>query len=130
MLATAVRALRAGDSPHSPAGRGAGAAPLGGTGAGRDGGGDGGPGGVPLRRTTPYETLSALRAAAAEGAPLWIGYVNAEGRSTLRMIEPVHVEGGYVSAYDHLRDEVRTFTVSRISGVASADVLTPGPASS
>ena len=102
LLTAAVRALRAG-------GRSGGAST----------GGDGPA--VPLRRAGPYEVLSALRTAAAEGRPVWIGYVNAEGRATLRMIEPLQVEGGYVSAFDHLRDEVRTFSVSRITGIAEVE---------
>ena len=30
------------------------------------------------------------------------------------------VEGGYVSAFDHLSDSVRTFAVARITGIAPA----------
>jgi predicted DNA-binding transcriptional regulator YafY len=55
------------------------------------------------------------------GAPLWIGYVNAEGHATQRVVEPISVEGGYVKAYDHLRDEVRTFAIHRITGVSHID---------
>ncbi|MDP9396871.1 MAG: WYL domain-containing protein, partial [Actinomycetota bacterium] len=102
LLTAAVRGMRAGERAGGPLAEGDGSA-------------------VPLRRTSPYEILSALRRAADEGAPLWIGYVNAEGRATLRVIEPVHVEGGYVSAFDHLRDEVRTFSVARITGVAEVE---------
>lgn len=71
-----------------------------------------------LRRTTPTETLAVLRDAAREGAALWIGYVNAEGQSRVRVIEPIRVEGGQVSAFDHLRQQVRTFAVHRITGLA------------
>ena len=39
-------------------------------------------------------------------------------RGSQRVIEPIKVEGGYVTAYDHARDEVRTFAIHRITGVA------------
>jgi predicted DNA-binding transcriptional regulator YafY len=34
------------------------------------------------------------------------------------VIEPVRVEGGFVTAYDHGADRVRTFAVHRITGAA------------
>jgi predicted DNA-binding transcriptional regulator YafY len=34
------------------------------------------------------------------------------------VIAPVRVEGGYVTAYDHTADEVRTFALHRITGVS------------
>ena len=34
------------------------------------------------------------------------------------MVEPRSVEGGYVAAYDHLRQEDRTFSLHRITGIA------------
>ncbi len=52
---------------------------------------------------------------------MWIGYINAEGLSSQRVIDPVKVEGGFVTAYDHLSDEVRTFALHRITGVAEVD---------
>jgi predicted DNA-binding transcriptional regulator YafY len=60
-----------------------------------------------------------VQRAAAEGRPLWIGYLNAEGEASRRLIEPHFVEGGAVVAYDHRRSEVRTFLVHRITGVAT-----------
>lgn len=52
------------------------------------------------------------------GTAVWIGYVNAEGAASQRVIAPVRVEGGFVTAYDHTADEVRTFALHRITGVA------------
>jgi predicted DNA-binding transcriptional regulator YafY len=69
--------------------------------------------------------LSALREASRTGARLWIGYVNAEGRASQRVIDPIAVEGGYVSAFDHLREEVRTFALHRITGVRAVDEEAP-----
>ncbi|RJK97794.1 helicase C-terminal domain-containing protein [Vallicoccus soli] len=70
-------------------------------------------------RSAVGDTLAALRSAAEEGASLWIGYVNNDGHASERVIDPVRVEGGHVTAFDHLRDEVRTFAVHRITGVAA-----------
>lgn len=52
------------------------------------------------------------------GGTLWMGYVNADGAASQRVIEPVRVEGGFVTAYDHTTAAVRTFTLHRITGVA------------
>jgi hypothetical protein len=104
LLAAAIRAIRAGDlaatAPRKPAED---AAPL-------------GPGQLP--RTSSAETLATMQAAVLTGEALWIGYVNAEGAASQRVIAPVRVEGGFVTAYDHTADEVRTYPLHRITGVA------------
>ncbi|MFJ8538818.1 helicase-associated domain-containing protein [Streptomyces sp. NPDC093591] len=104
LLAAAIRAIRAGDlastTPRRPS---ASAAPV--------TGGD-------LPRTTSAETLATMQAAVLTGEALWIGYVNAEGTASQRVIAPVRVEGGFVTAYDHTADEVRTYPLHRITGVA------------
>jgi hypothetical protein len=64
------------------------------------------------------DVLAMLNQAIEDGEPLLIGYVDAEGRGSQRVIEPVAVEGGHVSAYDQLRGAVRTFAVHRITGVS------------
>jgi hypothetical protein len=74
-----------------------------------------------LTRKPTADILAMLVQAAAMGQPLWIGYVNAEGHASQRVVEPLSVEGGYVSAFDHLREEVRTFAVHRITGVSAID---------
>jgi hypothetical protein len=107
LLGAAVRALRAGDRASTavrrPSSPGSAQAPSG------------------LRSLGSSATLQLLRAAAAESAPLWIGYVNADGGASQRVIEPISVEGGYVRAFDHVHDEVRTFALHRITGVAQLD---------
>ncbi|MGP9020157.1 helicase-associated domain-containing protein [Streptomyces sp. BR1] len=71
-----------------------------------------------LPRTTPAETLATVQAAAMTGSAVWIGYVNADGAASQRVIAPVRVEGGFVTGYDHTADEVRTYPLHRITGVA------------
>ncbi|WP_326619089.1 helicase C-terminal domain-containing protein [Streptomyces decoyicus] len=103
LLTAAVRAIRAGDLAataerkpvHAPA-------PVSGA----------------LPRTTSAETLATMQAAVLTHSALWIGYVNADGAASQRVIAPVRVEGGFVTAYDHTSDEVRTYPLHRITGVA------------
>ncbi|MDK0521201.1 helicase C-terminal domain-containing protein [Streptomyces sp. ML-6] len=107
LLGAAVRAIRAGDTAATVARKDtattsdAPAAP---------------PGSLP--RTTSAETLATVQAAAMTGSALWIGYVNADGAASQRVIAPVRVEGGFVTAYDHTADEIRTYPLHRITGVA------------
>ncbi|GAA0640652.1 helicase-associated domain-containing protein [Streptomyces thermocarboxydovorans] len=106
LLTAAIRAIRAGDRASTTPRKQI--AP--------DGSGSGGSGGLP--RTTAAETLAAMQAAVLTGEALWIGYVNAEGAASQRVIAPIRVEGGFVTAYDHTADEVRTYPLHRITGVA------------
>ncbi|QLE73475.1 DNA-binding protein [Streptomyces rectiverticillatus] len=103
LLGAAVRAIRAGDLA-STAERKPVAAPA--------------PAGGGLPRTTSADTLATMQAAVLTGAAVWIGYVNAEGAASQRVIAPVRVEGGFVTGYDHTADEVRTYPLHRITGVA------------
>ncbi|MFF7975311.1 helicase-associated domain-containing protein [Streptomyces sp. NPDC007905] len=102
LLAAAIRAIRAGDlaatAPRKPSGTR--------------------PTGDELPRTSSAETLATMQAAVLTGESLWIGYVNAEGTASQRVIAPVRVEGGFVTAYDHTADEVRTYPLHRVTGVA------------
>ncbi|HEX6447537.1 MAG TPA: helicase-associated domain-containing protein [Streptosporangiales bacterium] len=76
-----------------------------------------------LPRNPHRETLAAIHDAIDDGGTLWIGYANAEGRASLRLIEPVAVLGGLVEAYDHLRETRSTFALHRITGYAVVDPL-------
>ena len=67
------------------------------------------------------DTIGVLREAVEQRRPLWIGYVDAEGGTTHRMIEPVALSSGAVVAYDRLRGAVRTFVLHRITGVRPVD---------
>lgn len=71
-----------------------------------------------LPRSAAAETLAAMQAAVLTGGTVWIGYVNADGAASQRVIAPVRVEGGFVTAYDHTTDEIRTFALHRVTGVA------------
>lgn len=63
------------------------------------------------------DTMAVLRDAVDHRKPLWIGYVDAEGGTSHRMIEPVAMSSGALVAYDRLRGAVRTFVLHRITGI-------------
>jgi hypothetical protein len=66
---------------------------------------------------TPSGSLAALREAIEEQATVLIGYVDNHGTSGERVVDPVRVEGGWLTAYDHRSDDTRTFAVHRITSV-------------
>src|SRR6185436_15888963 len=103
LLAAAIRAVRAGDLASTTPRKQGDRPPL---------------SSGELPRTGAAETLATMQAAVLTGEALWIGYVNAEGAASQRVIAPVRVEGGFVTAYDHTADEVRTYPLHRITGVA------------
>ena len=67
------------------------------------------------------DTVALLADAASTGRSMWIGYLNADGEASQRIIEPRLVEGGVVRAWDHRRNEQRTFAVHRITAVKAVD---------
>ena len=74
----------------------------------------------PDARLTPSGSLAALRDAVEAGTTVLIGYVDNQGASTERVVDPVKVEGGWLTAYDHRSDDTRTFAVHRITAVRPA----------
>lgn len=66
---------------------------------------------------TPADVMSALREAAEARAEVWIGYLDNHGTSVERVVRPLEVGGGQLSAFDERNDEVRSFAIHRISEV-------------
>jgi hypothetical protein len=122
LLGAAVRALRAGDRAHAAREAAAGADPdAGRPGAGTAGGREPGPARAPasvVPLATTSETLGELRSALAAGASVWIGFADSDGRTVERVVDPVALERGILTAYDHRDEQVRTFPVARITGTA------------
>lgn len=100
-LAAAIRALRAGD--RSSAVRPAETTPG------------------QLERSASTQMLADLRRALELGATVWIGYIDHHGGSSERVVDPVRLEGGWLSAFDHRTSEIRSFAVHRISAIALVD---------
>lgn len=72
-----------------------------------------------VRRTTPTSALATLREAVEARTSVWIGYVDNHGSTAERVVDPVKVEGGWLTAYDHRSEEIRSFAVHRITGVTA-----------
>ncbi len=98
-LAELVRAVRAGDRAARSAAQAVSAA-------------------VDVPGVTTATTLGLLRDAAAANQAVLLGYVNAQGAASQRIVEPASVNGGYLHGYDHQRDEMRTFALHRITSVS------------
>ena len=71
----------------------------------------------PAIATTPSSALAALREAIEGGDTVVIGYVDNHGASSNRVVDPLRLEGGQLSAHDHRSDDERLFAVHRITTV-------------
>jgi predicted DNA-binding transcriptional regulator YafY len=69
--------------------------------------------------------MELLRDALERDRPLWIGFVDQDGGVTERVVDPVRLSGGALSAFDHRTGELRTFPVHRITGAALIDEDAP-----
>lgn len=75
------------------------------------------PSGSEASRQSPASNLALLREAVETGASVWIGYVDNDGSSHDRVVDPVRVDGGRLRAHDHRTDTERTYAVHRITSV-------------
>ncbi len=75
----------------------------------------------PSGSLTPMGSLAALREAVETGRTVLIDYVDNDGAATQRLVDPVRVDGGWLTARDHRADDVRQFAVHRIRTVQSVD---------
>jgi len=73
------------------------------------------------------DTLEVLKQAVRDGRAVWMGYVNAQGTASQRIVEPVSLAGGFLKGYDYKRDEMRTFSLHRITAVALMGDDGPAP---
>lgn len=110
MLTMAVRAIRGGDKAATVAKRVVASAPT---------------SSDVLPQSVASDTLTALHEAVAASRAVWIGYLNAQGQASSRIVEPLRLAGGYLTAFDHRHEELRTFAVHRITGVATLDDADP-----
>ena len=76
---------------------------------------------VPSGPLNPSSSLAALREATEKRRTVQIGYVDNHGSATERIVDPLVVEGGWLTARDHRTDETRTFAVHRITSVVPVD---------
>lgn len=72
-------------------------------------------------RLDPAEAMAQLQGAAHRQTSVVIGYVDAAGVATQRVVAPINVRGGQLSAYDPASGRVREFAIHRVTSVVSAD---------
>jgi Helicase conserved C-terminal domain len=73
-----------------------------------------------IPRTTPNETLEILNQFIEEQASLTIGYADTNGGVSNRLIDPLSISLGTLSARDHATGQIVPFKISRITGVSLA----------
>ncbi|GAB3837191.1 helicase-associated domain-containing protein [Kribbella italica] len=65
--------------------------------------------------SAPAETISVLTNAAESSSRTWISYVDHNGNASERVVEPVRVADGWLTAYDDGADQPRTYALHRIA---------------
>ena len=65
--------------------------------------------------------VASLRVALADNRPLWIGYADTDGAVVQQIVDPIRLAGGVLTAFDHRTDSVRSFSVSRVTGVGELE---------
>ncbi|VEG38789.1 DNA-binding protein [Mycolicibacterium flavescens] len=72
-------------------------------------------------RLDPAVAINQLQEAAHMQASVVIGYVDPAGVATQRVVAPINVRGGQLTAYDPASGRVRDFAIHRITSVVAAD---------
>ncbi len=72
-------------------------------------------------RVDPAVTMSLLQRAAKEQDTLVIGYLDAAGVATQRVVSPITIRGGELVAFDSASRRLRDFAIHRITSVVSAN---------
>ncbi|MCV7346613.1 helicase-associated domain-containing protein [Mycolicibacterium rhodesiae] len=72
-------------------------------------------------RLDPAVSMALLQQAAMEQKDVVIGYVDAAGVATQRVVRPLTVSGGQLMAWDPAQGRPREFAVHRVTSVMSAD---------
>ncbi|WP_245627852.1 helicase-associated domain-containing protein [Actinomadura oligospora] len=68
-------------------------------------------------RSPAVATVELLRGAVEKGVRVWIGYLDQQGQASSRIVEPIRVEGGFLTGFDATRAAVHRFALHRITGV-------------
>lgn len=71
-------------------------------------------------RLDPAEAMAQLHGAAHRQESVVIGYVDPAGVATQRVVAPINVRGGQLTAYDSAAGRVRDFAIHRVTSVVSA----------
>lgn len=72
-------------------------------------------------RVDPAVAMALLHQAAVQKQDVLIGYVDAAGVATQRVVSPISIHGGQLMAWDAAQGRVREFAVHRVTSVVAAD---------
>lgn len=72
-------------------------------------------------RLDPAVAMALLQQAAVHGTTVLMGYIDAAGVATQRVVTPVSLHGGHLMAFDPAQGRLREFAVHRVTSVMSAD---------
>ena len=72
-------------------------------------------------RVDPAVAMLLLQDAAKDQDTLVIGYLDAAGVASQRMVSPIAIRGGQLVAFDSASGRLRDFAIHRITSVVSAD---------
>ena len=64
-------------------------------------------------------TLAALRDAVESGSTVWLAYLDQAGTPSERVVDPIRVDAGWLTAYDHRSDRRQSFALHRIGRVST-----------
>ncbi|HPX35746.1 MAG TPA: helicase-associated domain-containing protein [Mycobacterium sp.] len=71
-------------------------------------------------RIDPAVAIGLLQQAAVHGRDVLMGYVDAAGVATQRLVTPISVHGGHLMAFDPAQGRIREFAVHRVTSVMAA----------
>ncbi len=71
-----------------------------------------------IPRSSSAAIVAALKKAIADSTPMWISYADTDGTNTDQIVDPIRLGGGTMTAFDHRTEQVRSFTIARVSGIA------------
>lgn len=71
-------------------------------------------------RTRGLATMALLQQAVRDEQSCWIGYVDAQGVASQRVVDPINVGGGVLEAFDPATGGLRRFALHRITTAALA----------
>lgn len=72
-------------------------------------------------RLDPGVAMALLHQAALHGKTVLMGYIDAAGVATQRVVTPVSLHGGHLMAFDPAQGRMREFAVHRVTSVMSAE---------
>jgi hypothetical protein len=70
--------------------------------------------------SAPADVVALLRGAVESGGTVLLGYVGPDGTVTERLVRPLRVDGGRLTAHDERNDDEREFALHRITAAALA----------